>query len=154
MTFQRSHLKAAKKTPLEILQIRLKYSQGSSQGELAREFGLSVGQIGKIVRNEVWQSVGATPRTEGEVQLNQITQERILAGDLSNFEKRKAQESQKRFFELSGIEIEPARDLEVEPSEPSKGLGLSKLSRILNTSEGNSVLLDEFLGGDKNDNQG
>jgi hypothetical protein len=64
--FGQGNIRAAKKTPDEILDIRQKYAEGWSQGRLARYSGLSVGQIGRIVRNEVWQQYAEVP-TEQEI---------------------------------------------------------------------------------------
>jgi hypothetical protein len=55
MTLRSGNSRAAKMTPMNILEIREKYAAGRTQGSLAREFGISVGQIGRIVRNESWQ---------------------------------------------------------------------------------------------------
>lgn len=53
--FNKHHTKAAKLTPSQVFELREKYSQGQSQGSLAREYQVSVGQIGRIVRGESWQ---------------------------------------------------------------------------------------------------
>ena len=37
--------------------MRKAYGEGATQGALARRFGISVGQVGRIVRGEAWQEV-------------------------------------------------------------------------------------------------
>ena len=54
MTFSKRNLRGAKRSIGEILQIRQQYKDGWSQGRLAREWKMSVGQIGRIVRGESW----------------------------------------------------------------------------------------------------
>ncbi len=47
--------KAAKLNPTQVGEIRRFYEdEGLTQGELARRYGVSVGQIGRIVRGESW----------------------------------------------------------------------------------------------------
>ena len=53
--FHRANVRAAKVTATEVMKIRELYNEGWTQGRLSREFGLSIGQIGRIVRREAWQ---------------------------------------------------------------------------------------------------
>ena len=49
--------KATRKLTMDqVMQIREMYGQGQTQGALSRYFGVSIGQIGRIVRGESWQS--------------------------------------------------------------------------------------------------
>lgn len=50
--------RAAKLDWPTVQRIRELYAEGFSQGRISREFGISVAQIGRIVRHEAW--VGAT----------------------------------------------------------------------------------------------
>jgi DNA-binding transcriptional regulator YiaG len=52
--FNSNNKRSAKLTAGKVLELREKYVQGVSQGALAREFGVSVGQVGRIVRGEAW----------------------------------------------------------------------------------------------------
>jgi hypothetical protein len=54
--FTKGNVQAKRLTAEKVLEIRLKYSEGQSQGSLAREYEVSVGQVGRIVRGEVWQN--------------------------------------------------------------------------------------------------
>jgi len=74
----RGNSAASKLSPTQVLTIRERYAQGWTQGSLCREFGVSIVQIGRIVRNEVWQSLkpGQVVLSEGEIQ---ASAERILA---------------------------------------------------------------------------
>jgi hypothetical protein len=62
--FQGRNSRAAKLTQAQVEEIRRRYSAGeASQGQLAREYFMSVVQIGRIVRNESWiQAAAAAPR--------------------------------------------------------------------------------------------
>ena len=57
MTFSKGNTRAAKLSNEDVLKLREEYSQGASQGSLARKYGLSVGQVGRIVRGESRQVV-------------------------------------------------------------------------------------------------
>lgn len=54
--FQKNNTRASKLLASEVRDIRTLYARGDcSQGQLSRDFGVSVIQIGRIVRGEVWQ---------------------------------------------------------------------------------------------------
>jgi hypothetical protein len=53
-TFQRHNSRAAKLNASQVYDIRRKYNEGMSQGQLSREYNISSGQIGRIVRGESW----------------------------------------------------------------------------------------------------
>jgi hypothetical protein len=57
--FRSGHTRAAKLTAVDVLTIRQRYDAGDSQGTLAREYKMSIGQIGRIVRNESWNTSAA-----------------------------------------------------------------------------------------------
>jgi hypothetical protein len=94
--FHQGHIHAAKSTPEIIAEIRRLYAdEGWTQGQLARHYKYSVGQIGRIVRGEAWggydrlphrnelaQSLGRLntlldPVNEGEVALTAEEIERL-----------------------------------------------------------------------------
>ena len=65
MQFERSSTR--KLTAEDVQQIRAAYGEGATQGSLARYYGMSVGQIGRIVRGESWkEGAGARGLTPGE----------------------------------------------------------------------------------------
>ena len=56
--FQRNHAKSSKLTPRQVQDIRYLYANGdATQGQLSRDFQVSIIQIGRIVRGEVWQGL-------------------------------------------------------------------------------------------------
>ena len=55
MGFGNRNTKSAKLTLTKVAEIRERYETGETQGSLARMFGVSIGQIGRIVRGESWQ---------------------------------------------------------------------------------------------------
>jgi predicted transcriptional regulator len=56
--FQQHNRRASKLSIPEVMEIRELYRKGSvTQGQLSRQFGVSVIQIGRIVRGEVWQQM-------------------------------------------------------------------------------------------------
>ena len=76
--YARNNSAASKLTPSEVAKIRAQYAQGQTQGSLCREFGVSVVQIGRIVRGEVWQHLPqqAAVLSPGEIKQRE---ERLLA---------------------------------------------------------------------------
>lgn len=55
--FYRRNTKAAKLSWSQIGDIRREYEAGATQGELCKKYGMSVGQIGRIVRGESWKDI-------------------------------------------------------------------------------------------------
>jgi hypothetical protein len=75
--FQKNNLRRAVLTMTKVQEIRAFYNQGHvTQGQLARDYGVSVVQIGRIVRGEVWQGVGPAASSKRELD---DTAERLLA---------------------------------------------------------------------------
>lgn len=65
--FHPGHRRSAKLSPGQVLEIRELYSEGATQSRLARLYGISVGQVGRIVRGEQWQGYTQIP-TDQEVE--------------------------------------------------------------------------------------
>jgi len=75
--FAKNNLRRAVLTATKVLEIRKFYETGNvTQGQLARDYGVSVIQIGRIVRGEVWQGLGPVAPTA--IQL-EASAERMLA---------------------------------------------------------------------------
>lgn len=69
--FQGRNVRASKLTVRDVQEIRRFYGQGTvSQGQLARDYKVSIVTIGRIVRGEVWQSVPVLDHlmSEGEIK--------------------------------------------------------------------------------------
>lgn len=49
---------ASKLSDEQIKAIRSEYAMGATQGSLARKYNMSIGHVGRIVRNEVWTDRG------------------------------------------------------------------------------------------------
>lgn len=77
--FGQRNSRAAKLTVSQVIEMRRLYAESNvSQGQLARDFDVSVVQVGRIVRGEVWQHLEVMPTKE---QL-ELTGKRML--DLQN----------------------------------------------------------------------
>ena len=75
--FAARNTKASKLTATQVQQIREFYARGAiSQGQLARDYQVSIVTIGRIVRGEVWQNLG--PREPTQQELDESGQ-RLLA---------------------------------------------------------------------------
>lgn len=86
--FHKFHTRSAVLTAEQVLEIRQRYSQGETQGSLCREFGVSVGTIGRIVRGETWKQFSG-PRAEAAPDMTPVSQSEIdqsLARVLHNTE--------------------------------------------------------------------
>lgn len=62
--FYYRNTKAAKLTPGKVAEIKRLYGMGRTQSALSREYQVTVGQIGRIVRGESWQGIAAEPSQE------------------------------------------------------------------------------------------
>jgi hypothetical protein len=66
--FKQQNSRAAKVTSTQVYDIRRRYAEGETQASLAREYKLSVNQIGRIVRGEAWgQFANPVEGTEREL---------------------------------------------------------------------------------------
>jgi len=78
--FERKNSKAAKLTPEDVRAIRQHYAEGATQGDLCRHFGVSVGQIGRIVRGESWSGKAADGmKTAAEAERSLARVQALLA---------------------------------------------------------------------------
>jgi hypothetical protein len=69
--FGQRNERSAKLTIHQVEEMRRLYAESScSQGQLARDFGISIGQVGRIVRGEAWQSLGPPMPTKQEIELS------------------------------------------------------------------------------------
>ena len=107
------HTKSAKVTPSMVMDIRLKYQEGMTQSALSQEYHLSIVQIGRIVRNESWQSLPATTATPDELRLMALrsaevakeTQVSKMQGDIA---AEKEKDPDRMLEELKGPEVSQA----------------------------------------------
>jgi hypothetical protein len=67
----RNNTRAAKLKPMDVLNIRQMYADGWTQSRLSRTYGISIGQIGRIVRGESWQQF-TTIRTEHDKSFDAV----------------------------------------------------------------------------------
>lgn len=75
--FAARNTKASKLTATQVQQIREFYARGAiTQGQLARDYQVSIVTIGRIVRGEVWQNLA--PREPTRQELDESAQ-RLLA---------------------------------------------------------------------------
>lgn len=92
----------AKLTVTQVQDIRTMYaSRAYTQGDLSREFGVSIIQIGRIVRGEVWQNLGPLPPTKAEMQESAA---RVLAGLRADKPEALAQEILKEIMPDNPLE--------------------------------------------------
>lgn len=70
--FERTNAKASKLKPSQVLEIKERYAAGETQGSLCRAFGVSIGQIGRVVRGESWGHLGGAVTTEAEVEASKV----------------------------------------------------------------------------------
>jgi transcriptional regulator with XRE-family HTH domain len=100
--FGRNNLRRAVLTASKVQEMRALYGRGHvTQGQLARDYGVSVVQVGRIVRGEVWQGLG--PQQAGAEEL---------------------EASARRLMELQESLAGPSAPVEEAPS------GLAKLSMV------------------------
>ena len=92
--FNQGNVRAGKLTPTLVHDMRLEYAAGATQGQLARKYGISVGQVGRIVRGECWQQY-TNPAAESSAPARQLSPEEL---------SREAQESATRMAQEFGLE--------------------------------------------------
>ena len=108
--FWTRNTKSAKISALQVMEMRVRYrQQGITQGRLAAEYGLSVIQVGRIVRGESWQDVPELQASQNEMQASlerlmktqQETSRDIMAEEIAKA-KEKATRGDRYVEELKG----------------------------------------------------
>lgn len=74
--FSRGNTRASKLRASQVQEIRTLYAAGHTQGALARDYGVSIVQIGRIVRFEVWQHLPPPGPSDAEIR---ESEQRMLA---------------------------------------------------------------------------
>lgn len=120
--FQRNHKRSAKLTGEQVLDIRRRYLDGESQGALARDFHVSVGQIGRIVRGESWQETAQVedPQDIRDAAAQSLSLLRTMIDRPLPTEEREAQERGEALAQKMGQEVAKAKRVEDQLSELSE----------------------------------
>lgn len=140
MDFNPKENKTRKLTQQQVEEIRHWAAQGATQSSLCRHYGMSIGQIGRIVRGEAWKAslaTGPTPAERDGTLARLLARQRLI--DATDAEdpmlKTMAKEFQQVLDEPRGNEAQrefvwPPRvdtsDLVAEPA-PSVEIPLSPL---------------------------
>ena len=74
-----TNLNAAKLTATAVAEMRRLRAAGATQGALARMFGVSVVQVGRICRGEAWQEFGGRVVQDAEQDLTAALQRQAMA---------------------------------------------------------------------------
>jgi hypothetical protein len=85
--FRRGNVTASKLSPSEVHRMRELYNSGVTQGALSREFKVSVGQVGRIVRGEVWQEYGV-PESSSEVEHREVKALEVPPTEIAESERK------------------------------------------------------------------
>lgn len=138
--FYRNNTKASKLNGTQVVEIRQLYGAGWTQGQLSREFQISVGQIGRIVRGESWMQLPTTPASQAELQTQAQRVYRDLQGNGLADSSPKA----------------PPRDvMDLDLPNDAEGDGLGKLQETLRELvKPEAAVLDKlarFTGGKRDD---
>ena len=149
--FNARNARAAKATPQMVMEIRRRYAEMESQPSLARVFGLSVSQIGRIVRGEHWKQLPTVP-TDQEMNfttemvkagLGKEVQEAVLAQErkrqdlpMVELSEQAIKQSQNRLLAMLGEDFQPKGlaldyDKVLEREEP-QGTGMERLREEAN----------------------
>ena len=100
--FQKGNTRSSKLTPTQVHEIRQLYAQGWSQGRLCRQYDISIGQIGRIVRGESWKQYRQVPTQQEEQHIDYI--ERIVNEEPPSPElQAKIDADMKKMIEKEGL---------------------------------------------------
>lgn len=81
---------AAKLDASQVYELRARYATGRvTQGQLSRDYGISVVQVGRIVRGEVWQKLDAPPPTAEQIT---ASAERLMEVQRATLRERMAED--------------------------------------------------------------
>lgn len=130
--FRRSNTSARKLTGVQVIDIRERFAKGETQGSLARAFGVSVGQIGRITRGESWQAYGGQGPRDSEVGDEALRAGMRLPTNEELLEEAKA--SEQRLLEELRSAPQPPR-LSEEVTNRVAGYGARGLEKLAQTLE-------------------
>jgi hypothetical protein len=137
MNFPGRNTRSARITPQDVRDIRRRYGEGETQAFLSRAFGVSVIQIGRIVRGESWQWVEGVPEgglQEAALRSRRIAEEWKEPPDLA--------ERQRKLLEGGGIRAMTEEEIAgLPPIDPPTGETAPELSQEL------AEKAKKFLGG-------
>lgn len=111
--FRKNNLRSAKLNGEQVMEIRAKFAKRVTQGQLAREYGMSVVQIGRIVRCESWAELP-------EIVTDQEFHMQVAKAEYG-VSKSEVQRSAERVMELlkaDGIEIQREVVTVTDPNVP------------------------------------
>lgn len=145
MNFERN--KTRKLTQGQVQEMRQFYGEGATQGALAKHYGMSVGQVGRIVRGESWRE-GAGQRmptqAEGEGILQRLLETQRLKQEREALEA--ADPLLKEMFGAPEAAVRrPPPSLLDGGDAPSEVDG-SALVRLAEDARGTEQGLDKLLG--------
>lgn len=153
--FWSGNSKAARLTPAIVERIREEYKiPGVTQGDLARKYGVSVIQIGRIVRWESWANMpppsDLSPEEKERVLAKTLISQKeteingpVPLSSLQPEEKKPAFEYKRRSKEATDEELK--RLLAEEAEREAKERGPSAVAKMMGGEANN--LLDELTGG-------
>jgi len=122
-----------KLTYSQVQEIRTLYEAGTTQGQLCREYGVSVVQIGRIVRGEVWKDAGQAVRRGPSAEDVQAALARSLAVQA----------------EVTGAPLETLAAVPRSPLDGGDAPSEADGSALLKLSEESAARAKAFLGEDK-----
>lgn len=132
--FHRNNTRSAKVSATQVLEMRQLYAEGWTQGKLSREYRLSIGQVGRIVRNESWNQLLETPKSKVE-----------LARESEELFKK----LQKEGLVRTSASSPPPDPFDLELPEDTEGDGLGRLQELVNEIDKPNQALNDFVKGDK-----
>lgn len=127
----------------QVQEIRTLYEAGSTQSVLCKQYGVSIGQIGRIVRGESWQDADPAvltnkPKTAEDAQASlakvqaMLAQPDALVAELRGIDSisPEVKEKAKEFLEAPLVKPPPMMlDDDFNPPDETDGSGLAKLQQ-------------------------
>jgi len=136
----------------DVRQMRELYGEGATQGALARHFGMSIGQVGRIVRGESWAE-GAGERTPTQAEFDGILQRLQMVQARVNERTALGPEMAELAAEFAGKRATPPPSMLEEGEEgeewaegEGEGQGLAKLQERARLLGAGDALLAELKG--------
>jgi len=121
-------------------EIREAYAQGATQGELCRKFKVTIGTVGRIVRNEAWIDQTGTSK---RISVPQKSMEEILASALQTQVEVNASKSPSPTADKPPMSLDELMRRESERPDPAGEHALQRLNGEAGKRDGG---LGELLG--------
>jgi hypothetical protein len=147
MGFELKNKRAKKLTAGDVAEMRGHYAQGATQGALSRHYGVTIGQVGRIVRGESWQE-GAGTRMPTQEEMDETLRRLMLQQQQVDAQQAAGSVDPVAAEVLGGVAPRRAPPSPLDGGDAPSETDGSALVKLAEDAKGTEQGLDKLLGVD------